>query len=73
MKNFLIVLLMIGIVGGTIYGVKWEIDTFNEQNGNSKVVEQINEVEDIINEEENDEKLEEDDESFEDLEDDLNY
>ena len=32
MKNFLIVVLMAAIVVGTGFGVKWEIDTWNEKN-----------------------------------------
>ena len=32
MKKFLIVVLMVLIVGGTVWGVKFEIDSFNKKN-----------------------------------------
>ena len=47
MKNFLIGLLIVAIIIGTAFGVKWEIDTFNAKY-NAPVVEEIKEVEDII-------------------------
>ena len=31
LKNAFLILLMIAIVAGTVYGVYWEIQTFNER------------------------------------------
>ena len=36
MKKFLIVVLMVLIVGGTVWGVKYEIDQFNAKNSSSE-------------------------------------
>ena len=35
MKKFFVVLLMLLIVGGTVWGVKYEIDQFNKKNAPS--------------------------------------
>ena len=60
MKNFFIGLLIVAIIAGTAFGVKWEIDTFNNSSGNTKVEKQINEVEDIMNNETTEDDLTED-------------
>ena len=36
MKKFLLILLMLLIVGGTVFGVKYEIDQFNAKNSSTE-------------------------------------